>query len=211
MKKAIQAWFENKNDKQFAAFFRRHIQQSLRAAEALGNLFSSIPHLEPHFTCIVEAEEAGDLIVDQIHQLLDAIFITKKITKEDIHRLANQLDDILDDMYDSALYIHDYQLTSADEEAHLLVDVIQKMLHKLAVLVDRLLSLSTESVGGFLFEMKALEHEGDRLRSVARRKTFQESDPKLFVAWKDIDAKLEKVTDHCFYAVDIIASIVRKY
>lgn len=211
MANQIKALFENRNDKQFTFLFCQQIAAALRGAEALGRLFRSVPNIDEPLSVIRAAEQEGDQYVDQVHQLLDHVFITKKMTKEDINRLANQLDDILDDMFDAACYMSDYGIQEVDQESYRLVEIIEQMIHRLSVVINAILHLTTETLTESIAQMKALEEEGDRLRSAARKRTFQSSDPKLFIAWKDIDAKLEKVTDHCFYAADIIASIVRKY
>ena len=211
MANPIKALFENRNDKQFTLLFCQQVGCALKAAEALGKLFRSVPDIAPSLDIIHAAEQEGDRLVDQVHQLLDSVFITKKITKEDINRLANQLDDILDDMYDAACFMSDYRIQEVEQESYRLVEIIEQMIHRLSVVTNALLHLTTETLSESIAQMKALEEEGDRLRSSARKRTYQSIDAKLFIAWKDIDAKLEKVTDHCFYATDIIASIVRKY
>lgn len=220
---AFLSFFQNGNDTDFAALFKDHIKAGKQAAEQLHTLLELVPgDSTANLNAITAFEHEGDRIVTRVHELLDEAFIIKKFEKEDISRLAGQLDDIIDDMRDAARYVKSYSIQKVEPAAFQLAQTICGMTADLEILITHLLKLKPAHVTECLAKMKKCEHDADQLRAEVTRKLVasfhdaRNSDEKaeaqfLLQAWKDIVAKLERVTDHCAHAVGTVASMVRKF
>lgn len=216
-------FFQNDADPKLAALMLTLIRESERSASVLSHLMAEAPaNVVTHLGTITALEQAGDKITDQLRDILDEAFILKQLPKEHVSRLVSNLDDILDDMRDAARYMDTYQIQVVTSEGHQFAAVISDMVIRLAKLIERLLKLTTDEVQEAFNDLQALEERADNLRSdgvkalvIAARNAPDigaKTDAMInLTAWKDIYAKLERVTDHCLHAVNEIAIMVRGY
>lgn len=223
IRESLREFFRNDSDARIAALLQAHMREIVSASRALALLFES-PRLatKTKLAEIVRHEHRGDEHTKNLRTLLDEVFITKQLSKEHTSRLVSHLDDILDDMRDAARHVDTYAIDGATEEAKKLVDEIDAMVAILSALVEKQLVLSVAEVQEAYAKMKKHESSADQLRSEGVKAfaskfknlaSVYEKNETLYrlVAWKDIYAKLERVTDHCLHAVDEIAAMVRNY
>jgi uncharacterized protein Yka (UPF0111/DUF47 family) len=217
--------FENSNDPKFVELIKRHVQTSVACAEKLDMLFHALcepPLAGSYMEDIVKLERGGDEIVAEVRELLDKVFILKKFEKENIAELTSTLDDVLDNMRDAATLALGYDLNSVREEAPQFIMIIKSMLDVLLDLSGNMLMLTPEEIAKARRSLQDFERSADVLRLKARKRLTQEfrarshsdsADRELFLmyAWEKIDTKLERVTDRAANALDILASMVRKY
>jgi predicted phosphate transport protein (TIGR00153 family) len=120
-----------------------------------------------HLEEIKTFERRGDQITVDLLQRLDASFVTP-YDREDIHALAEELDDVVDDMFAAASLL---QLAEEDQDFPELVelaDVLVGMVEEMVALVD---CLQTKKGGRYRLDQIAhLEHQGDAIlhRGMAR-------------------------------------------
>ena len=216
-------FFENASDVKLAELIVEQGRLSFASSAALIRLVRDPQNIvKEELPNIVSNERHGDCITKKLRTLLDNAFILKQLPKDHASRLVTHLDDILDDIRDAARYIDTYMIDKVTDEAVEFATVIGTMTGRLISLTELILKLSPEVVEGVYVELRQHEARADELRSagvnaLARRvKEAPDAMAKadalyLLVAWKDIYAKLERVTDHCLHAVGEIAIMVRNY
>src|SRR5438477_7730630 len=107
---------------------------------------------------VMACEHRGDELTQDILQRLNTSFVTP-FDREDIHALAEELDDVVDDMLEVSLRM---QLLSVSEPLHELgeqADLLVQMADETVGLVDRLESM--KGVQPYLERIDRLESEGD--------------------------------------------------
>ena len=96
----------------------------LKSSSALLKELFSEPHRLEELTVKIKAEEhAADAITYDIMQRIDRSFVTP-LDREDIHRLANRLDNVVDLMDGTARRAKMYHITERRDAAIALVDVL---------------------------------------------------------------------------------------
>lgn len=153
-----------------------------------------------------EADEAVHVTMDHLHRT----FVTP-LDRGDIHRLAQQLDNVLDLIDAAASRIDQYKPKTILPEARQLgvvllhsVKVTQEMVTALRHMKkqsDRILELTVE--------VDRLENEADLIRRTAMARLFhEEGDVFELIKWKEILQHLEEATDRCEDVSDILEGIV---
>ncbi|MBO0456405.1 DUF47 domain-containing protein [Enterococcus hulanensis] len=156
-------------------------------------------------------EGHGDRISKEIMTELYDAFITP-IDREDIVMITNHLDDILDEL-NATTYLFENLLVytirpNTDKFLQLVVtataDVVQatkefaKFKH-------------SKALKGYIEQVNKTESEADKLYSSLVKDLFaNEKDPIEIIKWRDIYNHLEKITDACEAAADIIEGLVIK-
>ena len=88
-------------DEGFFELFQEAASNARDCAEELSKLIVSFNDLEGHFERIKAFEHRGDQITIDLLRRLDASFVTP-YDREDIHALAEELDDVVDDIFSAA-------------------------------------------------------------------------------------------------------------
>ncbi len=153
-----------------------------------------------------EADEAVHATMEHLHRT----FVTP-LDRSDIHRLAMQLDNILDLTDAAASRIALYQPKGVPEEAPKLALVLLdsagvvremvRLVRRMKEQADRILELSVE--------VNRLENEADQIRRSAMARLFrEEGDVFEVIKWKEILEYIEGATDRCEDVSDILQGIV---
>jgi len=159
---------------------------------------------------IKDIEHKGDNKTHEIIKTLNKTFITP-LDREDIYSLASKLDDILDLIDASSQRFVMYNVekpTPASQELAFIIlkccQTIQRALRHLGGKFD--------DINDCCVEINALENEADRVCREAISKLFdEEKDPITLIKWKEIYETLEKATDKCEDAANILESVVVKH
>ncbi|MDT2647002.1 DUF47 family protein [Enterococcus dongliensis] len=156
-------------------------------------------------------EGYGDRISKEIMTELYDAFITP-IDREDIVMITNCLDDILDEL-NATTYLFENLLVytirpNTDKFLQLVVtataDVVQATKEFAKFKYSKVLKQYIEQVN-------KTESEADRLYSSLVQDLFaNEKDPIEVIKWRDIYNHLEKITDACEVAADVIEGLVIK-
>jgi predicted phosphate transport protein (TIGR00153 family) len=157
---------------------------------------------------ILLAEQEGDRITHDITQRLNTTFVTP-LDREDIYALATQLDDIVDDIEETADFLALYKIEAPMEQALGLADVLVKTCEQLAEALANLRGF--KDLEKYWIEIHRLENDGDRLHRDAVASLFANGiDPMVVIRWKDIFLVLERAIDACETAAHILEGIVIK-
>ncbi|MBI1920573.1 MAG: DUF47 domain-containing protein [Geobacter sp.] len=158
---------------------------------------------------IKDVEHKGDNITHDIIKKLNKSFVTP-LDREDIYALASALDDILDLIDASATRFVMYNVDKPTQEAKELAFLILKGCQSVEKAVSHL-GGKFEHIYEHCVEVNAIENEADRVCREAISRLFdEEKDPIRLIKWKEIYETLERATDKCEDAANILESVVVK-
>jgi uncharacterized protein Yka (UPF0111/DUF47 family) len=184
-----------------------------RAAEKFLVLVTDFDNL-PERACDMKKEETRlDEIVGRILTALDLTFITP-FDREDIHNLATSLDDVLDNMEETAYRFVSFRIDRPTPEAVALARIVKECCDHLCRAVHgcRTIKKDPEDIQNHLREIMRLENEADRL--------YRDTDGALFangagdiltlIKWRELYGWLEETVDACKDASQAISGILIK-
>jgi uncharacterized protein len=157
---------------------------------------------------VKEVERAGDEYTSQILTRLDSTFVTP-FDPEDIQRLAQGIDDVVDDIYHVSEMVVLTNITDLIPEVIEQVEVLSNMASKVVELFDHFEDM--RGLKPIIAEVEALESEGNRIYRRAVARLFSgEMGPVDMIRWKDIIESLEAVFDRIEDMTNIVTTIVVK-
>jgi uncharacterized protein len=155
-----------------------------------------------------EIEHEGDRATHAIISKLNQTFITP-FDREDIHRLASSLDDVLDFVNAAAVRLIMYKISQPPVAAAELAGIIVRQAEELA----RGVSLLEKNNGVLKHcdEINRLEDEADNISRKAIGILFEhEKDPIQLIKMKELYEVLETATDKAEDAANVLEAIVLK-
>ena len=153
-------------------------------------------------------EHRGDEMTHEILTRLNQTFITP-FDREDIHKLASSLDDVLDFVHAAGERLVMYKITEFTPSAPQLADVIIRQCEQLCKAVSLL--EKKNNVLQYCVEINRLENEADRIASIALGQLFEtETNPISLIKKKELYEVLETATDKAEDAANVIESVVVK-
>lgn len=197
-------------EEKFFDLFVAVAERNKEAAQHLRDLFEAAPDRRaPQVEAIKRLEHEADQVTHEVVNRLDRTFITP-LDREDIHRLASDLDDVMDAMDGTARRSQIFHLGPAPEGVRQLAEVIQRMVVVLAEGVARL--KGGDDVMRFCIEAKRLEEEGDAIYHQALGRMFAiERDALEVIKWKEIYDMLERTLDESEDVANVLESISLKH
>ena len=195
-------------DDKFFDLFSESAANARDASLRLQELVHDFTDVAAKHEAVVRCEQRGDDLTATILRRLDSSFVTP-FDREDIHALAEQLDDICDDV----LGVSDLmQLVSIDEvmpEMYELADLLVSMTEQLVGLFGRLKSM--KGVQPYLDAIDEMETQGDAIYRRMMARLFGESDAMTVLKWKDIVAAMEAAINATEDASNVVESVVLKH
>lgn len=178
-------------------------------AAELAELVDALGAAADHHRRIRDLEHAGDDLTHRILETLNTTFVTP-FDRQDIHRLASMLDDVLDaiEAVSDLLVLH--RVETPLPAIRLQVGVLVQITRPVVRAIRHLRSLS--AVERERAEINRLEREGDRIYRRATAELFSGEHPAIEVLkWKDIVDQIEDAIDRCQAISNTIESIALKY
>lgn len=158
---------------------------------------------------IKDIEHQGDTLKHKIINVLNTTFITP-LDREDIYGLATVLDSILNLIDASAQRLVTYRVEKPTTEAKELAFIIVRCCHTLSSALNHL-GKRHDDIFEQCIELNSLENEADKVcREAISRLFHDEKDPIQLIKWKEIYEILERTTDKCEDAANILESVVVK-
>ncbi|MFH1999143.1 MAG: DUF47 family protein [Planctomycetota bacterium] len=160
---------------------------------------------------IKELESKADDVAHAIFQLLSNSFVTP-FDREDIQRLTDHMDDVLDHVEATSARMEIYDLPEPTEEVHEMSRVLQEAFSKVTSAVGKLRSWKNrDEILKICVEVNSLENEGDSLLRRALHGLFKDAtDPLHVIKMKEIYENLEDAIDHCEDLANVIETIMIK-
>jgi uncharacterized protein len=196
-------------DDGFFPLFDQAAANLAEGAQLLRDLLDDFEDVHAKHARIEECERRGDQVHDTILRRLDQSFVAP-FDREDIHALAEQMDDVVDDIQAVAelLLLHD--VDEPLDEVRELSDILVKAAEANVALIGKLSKL--RGIEPELQAVDQLESEADRIyrRSVAH---LFSGDFNAFdvLRWKDIVEAIEESINGVEKISDVVESIALKH
>lgn len=160
---------------------------------------------------IEQIEHRGDEITHDIFNELGKNFITP-FDREDIHRLAAAMDDVLDFIHGSSKRMELYQIRVYSQDMIKLASLIQVQTEELRRALFELKNMEKmRDITNALVRINSIENHADDVFENALAKLFEnEKDAVQLIKTKEVLAMMETATDKCEDVANVIESIVVK-
>lgn len=198
-------------DKIFFELFEQQAEIAVQAATQLVDIFTDYTNIEEKYHALKDIEHKGDNLTHTAHDELNQTFITP-FEPEEISRLVNTLDDIVDFMDEGARFLVIYNIEKPDPGllgvAQCLLDAakeIQKGVKLLRTLKD------VDGLKQCITEINRQENVADDLETKALRDLFATQDPLYIMKMKDIYERLESSADKCEDVADVLTAILIRH
>jgi predicted phosphate transport protein (TIGR00153 family) len=196
-------------DEGFFTLFSASARNVAEAARRLRELVNATDANEAQFEAIVACEDLGDKHVSELLTRLSTSFVTP-FDREDIHALAEELDDVVDDILAVASLIRLVKPSTIIPELREQAEVLVQMADQTADLIDKLESM--KDVRGLLDSIDDLESQGDQIHHKVIARLFSgEMEALEVLKWKDIVEAMENALNTLEDISDVIESIVLKH
>jgi len=166
-----------------------------------------------YYKRIKEQEKKGDALSVIIFDELNSTFITP-FDREDIHHLADRLDDVTDYINSCAKRIVLYNPKQLPKEAIDLALLIKEGAVCIGKAVDELnvMKKNSKKIKEYCVELHNIENKADDVYENFLIQLFEnEKDAVEIIKLKEIMYELEKATDAAEYVGKIIKTIIVKY
>jgi predicted phosphate transport protein (TIGR00153 family) len=171
-------------------------------------LIESGGDLEERFDAIKACERRGDELTREILGRLDASFVTP-YDREDIHALAEELDDVVDDIFAAASLIELVGIADQPDELQELTDVLVTMTGEMVALIGSM--RRGDGARHRLERIQYLERQGDLIFRRGMGGLFNGGFDALHVIkWKDIVEAIENALNSIENVSDVVESILVK-
>ena len=189
-----------------------HIAAGARAFMAMVQNYDNELDRERHAKAVGDAERAADKITAEVHRLLHRTFITP-LDRDQIHRLINAMDDVIDLLQDSSEVMSLYDLQHLSEDVVRLSEIsvrcCERVQHVLTLLPRLKDAEVAESVLKTCEEIDRLESDADRVMRSAMSALFREEpDTRQLIKLKAVYEHLESISDRCEDVANLVEGIV---
>ena len=182
------------------------------AVSYLKKMIEKEDYSEENVKKIKELEQQCDTLSHEIIDVLNETFITP-IDREDIHKIINEIDDIMDliNVVANRLYIYKIKTvknTYFPEFLENITDAVDAVKNAILSLKD---IKKPRRILEYCIEINRLENSGDSIREKAIMELFEkEKNPIEIIKWKEIYEVLETVLDSCEKVARTIEEVLVK-
>ena len=195
-------------EESFFDLFEELARKVQQGADALQDLLENYTDLDRKAGRVLDIEHEGDELTHEVMRRLNTSFITP-FDREDIHRLASNLDDVLDHIEATAEYLQLHKIEKPLPQMVQLGSTLAAAARHTAEAMPGLRKM--KNLETYWIEINRLENEGDR----SYRRTIAElfsGDYKAMdvLKWKDIIEEIETAIDRLEDVANTIEGIVLK-
>ncbi|MBK7908134.1 MAG: DUF47 family protein [Gemmatimonadetes bacterium] len=195
-------------DEGFFGLFDQLSARLKSSSSLLKELFSEPNRLMELTKKIKDEEHAADALTYEIMQRIDRSFVTP-LDREDIHLLANRLDNVVDLMDGTARRAKMYHIDQRRDAAIALTSVLVECSDVIAAGVKDI--RKPAEVHKAARKVKELEEKADAIYSDAIETLFAGRPDALdVIKWKEILDNLEHAVDECEDVANVLESISLK-
>jgi uncharacterized protein len=196
-------------DPRFFDLFAEMASNLGEGARLLKGILDDFQDIEARVRRLKDIEHRGDEMTHNILTKLNQTFITP-FDREDIHRLASSLDDVLDFIYAAGVRLVMFRIKAAPPAASKLAEIIIRQTDQLSQAMSRL-ERKHDQVLENCVEINRLENEADLVARTAIAALFdEEKDPIALIKLKELYEVLETSTDKAEDAANVLEGVVLK-
>jgi uncharacterized protein len=194
---------------QFFVLFSEAAANLAEAANALRSMVADLADAEQLGAVVRTHEEAGAELTRRLLAELDRSFVTP-FDREDVHGLAEQIDDVLDDIHHLSEVLLILPFETLLPEFLDQIETIGSMTSQVVELIARMEDMT--GLKPLLDEIDRLENHGDDLYRRAIGRLFSGQLEALeVIKWKDLIDGAEEAIDGIEDIADIVATISFKH
>jgi uncharacterized protein len=189
-----------------------HIAEGARSFLAMVQNYGDDALRERYASEVGAAERAADKITAEVHRLLHRTFITP-LDREQIHRLINAMDDVIDLLQDSSEVMSLYDLQKLSDDVVRLSEISVRCCERVQHVLTLLPKLKDPAVAAAVLktceEIDRLESDADRVMRSAMSALFREEpDTRQLIKLKAVYEHLESISDRCEDVANLVEGIV---
>jgi len=208
---AIVRWFLPRED-HFYGFLEAQAEVAHEAALAVARFKDETVSAADVRQSVQELEHKGDRIAHEVEESLARTFVTP-IDREDLQKLSQELDDVLDLMNGAARAC---VLYGVERPTAPMVGLIDKLVECTAVLKNALPHLRAHEYSALIEasrEVRKLEKDGDTVFRTAVSALFKDAsiDAKQLLREREVLEHLENSIDHCQHVGSTLANLAIKH
>ena len=197
-------------EESFFDLFEKASDNLLEAGRLLVTTMEQFHGMAENARRMERLEHVGDQLIHDIMARLNRTFITP-IDREDIHRLASAVDDVLDFVEATTERFMLYRIQSPSPFAVELARVIARQIEEIHRVMPQLRRMRHQDILRHCIEINRLENEGDRLLREAVVQLFDsQADPIEVMKWRELYDLMESATDKCEDVAVVIEGIFLK-
>lgn len=197
-------------DGSFFQLFEKSAGILNQAAQLLVETMENFDRLGANALRMERLEHEGDKVVHEISARLNQCFLTP-LDREDIHRLASRLDDVLDLVEQTTERFVLFRVDKPTEHAQELARLIARQAEQICLVVPRLPHPEKNDIASHLVEINRLENAADKVLRQALGELFDgRYEPMFVIRWHHLYEVLERATDMCEDVANVIESILVK-
>jgi hypothetical protein len=195
----------------FFVIFEKAAQNLLECAALFRNLFDEFTDVSKKVDQITEFEERGDSMTHEIVQVLNQTFVTP-MDREDIYRLAEALDDVLDSIEEAACRLVMFEIQAPTVYSVELAQVIMKCCEEINKAMPYLRHpKDLPSLQDNLLQIHSLENRADAIKKTALTELYNRpGDIIALLKWREIYEHMEAATDRCEDVADVLQGLLVK-
>ena len=194
--------------KKFFDMFGEAARNVHQGAKALEQMLREFQGSADQWRAVEEYEHEGDKITHRIIQTLHQSSVTPT-DREDIHKLAATLDDVLDLIEGAAFRMAMYKVNEPTPEAIRLAGIIVRCTEQIVQGVSALPDV--DRIQAPCIEINRLENEADEVSRAAIAELFTgDAAPLDVIKWKEIYETMETATDKGEDVANLLEEIVLK-
>ena len=195
-------------DDKFFDLFNDAAANAAECARRLQTLVGDFTDIEAKHALVAECERRGDELTTAILRRLDSSFVTP-FDREDIHALAEELDDVCDDVLAVSDLMQLVQIEEVLPEMKELAAILVQMTEQACELLKLLKPM--KGVQPYLEAIDKLESQGDSVYRRTLARLFTEYEAIEVLKWKDIVQSMEHAINTVEDASNVVESIVLKF
>ncbi len=202
--------------KQDAFYFDNFVAAVDCACRAAAILDETLNNYDPaalpeKIRVIHEVEHEADCKKHEMMQALAKAFITP-IEREDIMLLAQNIDDLVDQIEDVVIRLYCNNIASIRADALITSGLIVKCCDAVKILMTEFADFKhSKKLRQYIIDINSLEEEADKLFiSSIRDLHVNCSNPMEVFSWHELYRYLEHCLDACEHIADVVESVVMK-
>lgn len=193
----------------FYDMFVEMARNLIAGAQLMKALLENFQDVPAQVARLKDIEHHGDDMMHALMTKLNQTFITP-FDREDIHRLASSIDDVLDLLNAAGDRIMVYKIKAVTKESAQLAGLILQQGQELERALSKL-EHNQQSVMQHCVEINRLENEADRVTREAVGGLFDtEKDPISLIKIKELYEVLELATDKAEDAANVLEAVALK-
>jgi uncharacterized protein len=198
-------------DDTFYQLFIQAANNLVRGTELLSELALPGTNVQSISERLGEVEHDSDRITHEVFNKINSTFVTP-FDREDIYRLASNLDDVMDHIEAAGNLVYLYGLTklpALPREMHELVNVLDQQAKVTADAMTRLKAM--KDLKSYWVECNRLENTGDQAYRMLLVRLFSgEYDALSVLKMKEVADELERACDAFEHAANTVETIAVK-